>query len=199
MKISRKGYFFAQLNALLFYIRYYVTLLFFGILYSIKGIGQYAVTGRPASLDPIVLNSNGGNVLLNSILLEWNVGELAQTYSIQSRPFFFLTTGYLQNGYDITLLFSKLSKFGEQIKIGPNPFHQLIHIYCAQEGLNINSIHIIDSKGVHIKSLAGPFSGLNFDKTIAIEKHSDPLYFIQINYTVANAISLTTIYKLIQY
>jgi len=199
MNNSKYGYFFSIFNCIYFYAqrRWYLLLLF--LLYSINGLGQYSITGKGAALNPHVMNSNGGSVIIHQMLLDWNLGDLASTFKVHQNPTILLTTGFLQNHYPTISLFKDLSGFGEQIKIGPNPFYNEIHIYCKQDGINIISIRILDSKGSMLKYIKGPFSGLAFEKHIELKKGKYPFYFVQISYSVANSFSLYKTYKLLQY
>lgn len=162
-------------------------------------LGQYSVIGNGTALSPHVINSNGGTVLISQMWVDWNVGDLAATYKTVQHPVLFLTTGFLQSDPDVLLLFKDFSSFGEQIKIGPNPFYSGIHIYCKQVGITILSIRIMDSKGNLNQYIKGPFSGLAFEKQIEIQKGKDPFYFVQIGYTISNSVSLNKTFKLIQY
>jgi hypothetical protein len=131
--------------------------------------------------------------------IDWGLGEMASAFTVLQNPSILLSTGYLQSNYDIVSLFNQLDSFGLQIKVGPNPFYNTLRIYCAQDGLDIMAIKVFDSHGVIIKNISGPFSGLQFDQTIQIQKLSTPICLIHIQYKIANLYSRQRIYKLIQY
>ena len=169
------------------------------LMYPISGLGQYSITNTRAPLDPNVINSNGGSAIIHQIVFDWNVGDVAATYNIPKPHEMLLTTGFLQSEPDVSLLFKALYNFGQQIKIGPNPFYNEIHISCKQYGMSIISIRVLDSKGSMVKYIKGPFSGLAFEKHIEIQKGKDPCYFVQICYNISNSYSIYKTFKLIQY
>jgi hypothetical protein len=166
---------------------------------SLKGWGQFKAPNALKHLDPYVINCNGGSTLVNQIIIDWTVGNMGNTFSAISRPALILSTGYLQNSYNVTALFKQIDSFGLQIKVGPNPFRNTLHIYCAQDGLDIITIKLFDSQGIMIKNILGPFSGIGFDQILQIQKLSNPICYVQIQYKVANEFILQRTYKLLQY
>lgn len=168
-------------------------------LYCIKGLSQYSALVNFQQIDPHTINSIGGTIYSNQMRIDWGLGEMASTFKINHTPSILLSTGYLQSSYDIVSLFNQLDSFGLHIKVGPNPFYNTLRIYCALDGLDIMAIQIFDSHGVVIKNIQGPFSGLQFEQTIQIQKLSTPICLVYIQYKIANLYSRQRIYKLIQY
>lgn len=199
MNNSKYGYLISFLKCNSFYEKFRCLLILLVLLYSISGMGQYSITGEGAALNPHVINSNGNSFLIHEILLDWNLGDLANTFRTNKNPAIFLTTGFLQNQNPIISLFKDLNNFGQQIKMGPNPFYNEIHISCKQDGINIITIRILDSKGSLLTYINGPFSGLAFEKNIEIQKGKEPFYFVQISYNVSNSYVLYKTFKLIQF
>ncbi len=166
---------------------------------SLKVIGQAQTTIVFKHLDPYEINCSGGSYFVNQLMIDWTTGNMGNTFSYASQPTLILSTGYLQNNYHVTALFKEIEAFGLQIKVGPNPFQNTLQMLCAQDGLDIVSIKIYDSQGVIIKSMTGPFSGLQFDKKIQMQKLSNPICYVQIKYSVASTFILQRTYKLLQY
>ena len=191
MSISMYGYFYHRS------IKCCIVIL--ACLYCIKGLSQYSAPVSFQQIDPYTINSIGGSIYTNQMSVDWGLGEMASTFKIDHTPSILLSTGYLQSSYDIVSLFNQLDSFGLQIKVGPNPFYNTLRIYCALDGLDIMAIQIFDSHGVVIKNIRGPFSGLQFEQTIQIQKLSTPICLVYIQYKIANLYSRQRIYKLIQY
>jgi hypothetical protein len=166
---------------------------------SIRGLGQLNKAHHYEQLDPYALNSNGGTTTINQMTIDWSVESLSNTLTFNNKPAMLISTGFLQNGYDVLTHFNQLENFGLQIKVGPNPFTNFIHIYCSQDGIDILGIQVYSSQGLLIKNVVGPFSGLQFAQTIALQKLSTPIYFVQVKYIVANKYMLNKTFKLIQY
>lgn len=164
-----------------------------------KTIAQQAFYSKYIKLDPSIVNNNGGSFLIQGFMMDWSMGGLATTFVYNEKGSIILSIGFLQNAYDIASVYNNLSDFGLQIKIGPNPFYNDLFFYCKQEGIVINSIKIFDVQGNLIKNMKGPFSGLQFEKHISIQKLTNPTCIVQIEYVVANKYTSTRIYKLIQY
>lgn len=161
--------------------------------------GQSQTTFALKHIDPYTLNCNGGSKLVNQLIVDWTFGNMGNTFSYTTRPALMISSGYLQNSYDVKALFQQLDSFGLQIKVGPNPFQNTLHIYCAQDGLDIITIKLFDSQGIMIKNILGPFSGIGFDQIWQIQKLSNPICYLQIQYKVANEFILQRTYKLLQY
>ena len=191
MSISIYGYFY--------HISIKCCIVTLACFYCIKGLSQYSAPVSFQQIDPYTINSIGGSIYTNQMNIDWGLGEMASTFKINHTPSILLSTGYLQSNYDIVSHFNQLDSFGLQIKVGPNPFYNQLRLYCEQDGVDIMAIKVFDSHGVIIKNISGPFSGLQFDQTIQIQKISTPICLVHIQYKVANTYSRQRIYKLIQY
>ena len=150
-------------------------------------------------IDPYTINSNGGSKIVNQLIVDWTLGNMGNTFTYTTRPALMISSGYLQDSYDVKNLFQQIDSFGLQIKVGPNPFQNTLHIYCAQDGLDIIAIKLFDSQGKVIKNILGPFSGIGFDQILQIQKLSNPICYLQIQYKVADEFILQRTYKLLQY
>jgi len=185
-----KGYF---LGKLLFpsYLTAFISI-------PILGFSQLPLGVYIASKDPYNLNSNGGTLSVNQLMLDWEIATLSNTLIYKNKPVLILSTGYLQNAYDASELYSSIEIFGAQIKVGPNPFTNRLRLFCKQDGMDIMGIQVYDSHGVLIKNIIGPFSGLQFEYTIQFQKLNNPICFVQIKYLVANRYTYFKTFKLIQ-
>ena len=162
-------------------------------------LGQSQIPFTIKHLDPYSINCNGGSKLVNQLIVDWTLGNMGNTFTYTTRPGLMISSGYLQNSYDVKVLFQQLDSFGLQIKVGPNPFQNTLRIYCAQDGLDIITIKLFDNQGIIIKNIMGPFSGIEFDQILQIQKLSNPICYLQIQYKVANEFILQRTYKLLQY
>ena len=185
-----KGYF---LGKLLFasYLTAFISI-------PILGFSQLPLGVYIASKDPYNLNSNGGTLSVNQLMLDWEIATLSNTLIYKNKPVLILSTGYLQNAYDASTLYNSIEIFGAQIKVGPNPFTNRLRLFCKQDGMDIMGIQVYDSHGVLIKNIIGPFSGLQFEHTIQFQKLNNPICFVQIKYLVANRYTYFKTFKLIQ-
>jgi hypothetical protein len=164
-----------------------------------KTIAQDVFYSKAIKLDPSIINNNGGCIVMQDIMMDWSIGGLASTLIYKEKVTTILSIGFLQNAYDIVTIYNDINDFGLQIKIGPNPFYNDLYFYCKQDGIVIDAIKLFDGQGNLIKSIKGPFSGLQFEQHISIQKLISPTCFVQIQYVVANKYASASIYKLIQY
>jgi hypothetical protein len=149
-------------------------------------------------LDPYTINVSGRSSMLNNQLIDWSLGESPMVHTFNKYAIYLLSTGFLQSVYDPLLLYKSLDSFDIQIKIGPNPFNNLVHIQCRQDGITISSIQLINFRGDVIYHLPGFYAGMNFYQEIPIQKLSNPICYLYLHYTIANKIERTKIIKLIQ-
>jgi len=196
MNLSIYGYFFCAK-----FWKYIIcfTLLLFFLKSQSQQFQQIKVTSNLRSLDPNTINCNGGCISLNKIIIDWTAGDVGNTIKYNAKPFIIISTGYLQNDYDASALFRTMGNFGLQIKVGPNPFTNNIHISCAQTGMDIISIALYDNVGNGFNLIKGPFSGLLFEKNIYIHQLSNPICYLKVHYIIANKYELSRTFKLIQY
>lgn len=185
-----KGYFFGK--------RLWPIFLIAIISTPILGFSQLPLGVYITSKDPYNLNSNGGTLSINQLLVDWEMATFSNTLIYKNKPALILSTGFLQNTYDVSALYNSIEIFGAQIKVGPNPFTDRLRLFCKQDGMDIMGIQVYDSHGVLIKNIIGPFSGLQFEYTIQFQKLNNPICFVQIKYLVANRYTYFKIFKLIQ-
>jgi hypothetical protein len=185
-----KGYFLGK--------QLYPYFLITQIYFPISGFSQLPLGVYIASKDPYTINSNGGTLSINQLLLDWEISDLSNTLIYKNKQVLIVSTGFLQNAYDASTLYNSIEIFGEQIKVGPNPFTNRIGLFCKQDGMDILGIQVYDSHGILIRNIIGPFSGLQFEHTIQFQKLSNPICFVQIKYTVANRYTYYKTFKLIQ-
>ncbi len=175
------------------------TYFLIALTYSpISGFSQLPLGVYLTSKDPYTVNSNGGTLRINQLLLDWEISDLSTTLIYKNKQVLILSTGFLQNAYDASALYNSIEVFGEQIKVGPNPFTNRLRLFCKQDGMDILDIRVYDSHGILIRNTIGPFSGLQFEHTIQFQKLTTPICFVQIKYTVANRYTYYKTFKLIQ-
>ena len=160
---------------------------------------QYNTALALSKFDPYAINNNGGKFAITNMHLDWTLGDIGNTHIYNYNNNILLSTGFLQNAYDFSAVYKQLEIFGEQIKVGPNPFSNSIHLSCAQDGMEIISIEMYNQAGICIKKIQGPYAGYNFDMLIPIEKLTFPICLMQIKYCVANQWILYKSLKLVQY
>ncbi len=160
---------------------------------------QSNATNKRPRLDPWSMNGNGHTVMLPSLILDWNLGDFAHFVHFSNNEISFITTGYLQNNYNALLLNDKLDSILLQVKVGPNPFKNTIHISCNQDALIINGIVLYDEQGKRLGHVRGPFSGVQFEQSFTVYPLKQTYCFIQIQFTLGNNQQYFKTYKLIQY
>jgi hypothetical protein len=168
--------------------------LFFSIPYTCWG---QSISSIYKNIDAYTLNCNGNALKIDRMVLDWTWGDMGNTLSFNTIPKTVLSTGYLQNAYDPFGLLIEGEKWVAQIKIGPNPFKNCIHIYCNQDGMEILSIDLFTQESLCIYAEKGPFSGIQFEKTIPISHLTSGLYFVELKICVANKSIHQKIFKLI--
>lgn len=174
-------------------------ILAFLLFISSKCCGQFQNSFSVKHLDPFDININGGTKILNQLLFDWTLGNMGNTISYTDSHSIIVSTGYLQNCYNVLALYHKIENFGLQIKVGPNPFQNTVWIHCAQDGLDIIAIKVFNSNGFIIKHISGPFSGLYFEQNFEIQKLITPICYVQVQYKVANEFIFQKTYKLLQH
>lgn len=146
-------------------------------------------------LDAHLINVNGKSAMINSIHMDFNLGESLSILTLFSKKNFLISTGNLQPNYE-SLPFRILDESTFlQVKWGPNPVSDLLMLRVAQEGVVVKSVQVSEVNGQIIHFLMGPFSGLNFNKQISFASVNTGIYFIQINYVVGHS---STKYKILK-
>ena len=148
-------------------------------------------------LDPFTINVLGNDKLIQHQLFNWSVGEFS-IRTLNAKPLLIISLGFLQSNYYPSLQYNHLDSFALQIKIGPNPFSNYIIIQSKQDQVIINSIQLIDIHGTILYQLNGDYSGHDFYYKMPIKKLINPLFFLNIRYTISGQIYKSKFFKLLQ-
>lgn len=160
-------------------------------LASSTGIyGQY--------LDPFCQNIVSGSKPASNLILDWNMGEPLCTETHVSKTNMLLSSGFLQNQNEAIFTFKNIDSFKLKILIGPNPIEKYFTIACAQDGLDILHIKIIDAFGNSIQELKGPYSGHNFQKKINFISENKGIYYVIVNYVLVGKFTSYKVFKLLK-
>lgn len=148
--------------------------------------------------DPFCQNIASGSKSTHDLTLDWNLGEALCTETITSKSTIILSTGFLQNQNEAIITFKRTDSFNLKVIIGPNPIEQFFTISCAQDGLDILHIKIIDAFGNSVQEIKGPYSGLNFQKKINMLSENKGLYYVIVNYLIAGQLGAYKVFKLVK-
>ena len=168
----------------------YLLLPLFYLTFPLLLQGQY--------LDPFCQNIASGSKVTSTCILDWNIGEFLSTETYISKSNIMLTSGFLQNQNDIIFNLRSIDSFNLKIVIGPNPTQNIFKISCAQDGIIILDINIIDNLGNSIQVLKGPYAGLNFQKEINLIGEKNGLYYIIVNYIVGRQVLANKVLKILK-
>lgn len=147
-------------------------------------------------LDPFCQNIASGSKPGSNLILDWSMGEALCTETTISKANILLSSGFLQNQNEAILTFKNIDSFKLKILIGPNPIHKYFTIACAQDGIDILHIKIIDAWGHSIQEIKGPFSGLNFKKQINFISENKGVYYLIVNYVLVGRFTSYKVFKL---
>lgn len=160
-------------------------------LASYPGVyGQY--------LDPFSQNIASGSKPASNLILDWSMGEALCTETIVSKANILLSSGFLQNQNEAIFTFNNIDSFKLKILIGPNPIQKHFTIACAQDGLDILHIKVVDAFGNTIQEIKGPYSGLNFKKQINFISENKGIYYVIINYLLVGRFTSYKVFKLLK-
>jgi hypothetical protein len=146
---------------------------------------------------PTIINLNGNSKQIEGIIWDWSFGEQLLVQTLYSSKNLMLTTGFLQNEFWVSIDLKELDLI-TPFKIGPNPAVQFLKIYSDQSGILISKIEMRNEQAQLLKLILGPFSGIQFQKTISIASVNTGTYFIVIHYVVGNSILKKQIFKVIK-
>lgn len=148
--------------------------------------------------DPFTINVTGFSHQRSDLIMDWSWGEASMIKTLQTYPSYILSTGFLQSKNDPLLLFKNVDSFALQIKIGPNPFTDLIQISSNQEGIAINAIQLFDTHGILLHQMKGQFAGLHFYYQIHVQSLHDPTCYLVVYYSIGDLLIKSKCFKLIQ-
>ena len=157
----------------------------------------YCFTLNAQAKFPNIISVNANSKQIEGILWDWSFGEQLLVNTLYSDKNFILTTGFLQNDFGIGVDF-KVLELSTFFKIGPNPIVQNLKIKCDQSGIIISKVEIINEQGQLLKIIQGPFSGIQFEQTLAFASVNTGIYFIVIHYVVGVSILKKQIFKVIK-
>ena len=149
-------------------------------------------------LDPFCQNIASGSKPASNLILDWNMGEALCMETLVSKANMLLSSGFLQNQNEAILTFKNIDSFKLKILIGPNPIQKNFTIACAQDGLDILHIKIIDAFGISIQEIKGPYSGLNFQKKINFISENKGIYYVIVNYVLVGKFTAYKVFKLLK-
>ena len=153
---------------------------------------------KAQSIDPRASTIIGQSKAIDGFLFDWSLGESILVNTLYSTCNFIISTGQLQASVSSTYYFKYMDSIGVKISIGPNPVKNNLTISAAQQGLQIENMLVVDEWGHTILNLTGPFSGLNFKKSISFSSVNTGLYFVVLNYIVSNSIKKSQVFKIVK-
>lgn len=148
--------------------------------------------------DPASMNTTGNSSKIGNLLLDWSVGEAPLIASSFSIPHWQISFGFLQNDFNKNLLFSSQDSFAIQIKVGPNPFSQKLIIQCAQEGISITELHLINIWGQTLYHQKGIHAGINYHHEILMDQVNAGACLLMVYLLINNQNSFCKTYRLLQ-
>ncbi len=180
----------------LFFHKSTIVSIVLGLAIPISGYNQYK--WMPIYQDPFTINVTGSSHELSNLTIDWSWGEASIIKTLHDNPSYFLSTGFLQSKNDPFLLFKNLDSFALQIKIGPNPFTNLIQISTNQEGILIHAIQLFNSQGILLYQMKGYYNGLRFYHKIQIEALNNSICYLVVHYSIGDLLKRSKYFKLIQ-
>ena len=146
---------------------------------------------------PTIINLSGDSKLIEGIIWDWSFGEQLLVNTLYSDKNFLLTTGFLQNDFEVGVDF-KILETTTPFKVGPNPLIKNLKIHSDQSGILISKIEMNNAQGQLLKIIQGPWSGIQFEQTLSFTSANTGIYFISIHYVVGKSILKKQIFKVIK-
>ena len=146
---------------------------------------------------PTIINLSGDSKLIEGIIWDWSFGEQLLVNTLYSDKNFLLTTGFLQNDFEVGVDF-KILETTTPFKVGPNPLIKNLKIHSDQSGILISKIEMSNAQGQLLKIIQGPWSGIQFEQTLSFTSANTGIYFISIHYVVGKSILKKQIFKVIK-
>ena len=146
---------------------------------------------------PTIINLSGDSKLIEGIIWDWSFGEQLLVNTLYSDKNFLLTTGFLQNDFEVGVDF-KILETTTPFKVGPNPLIKNLKIHSDQSGILISKIEMSNAQGQLLKIIQGPWSGIQFEQTLSFTSANTGIYFIAIHYVVGRSILKKQIFKVIK-
>jgi hypothetical protein len=157
----------------------------------------YCFTLNAQAKFPNIISVNANSKQIEGILWDWSFGEQLLVNTLYSDKNFLLTTGFLQNDFEVGVDF-KILETTTPFKVGPNPLIKNLKIHCDQSGILISKIEMNNAQGQLLKIILGPWSGIQFEQTLSFTSTNTGIYFIAIHYVVGRSILKKQIFKVIK-
>lgn len=166
------------------FIALYFLLCFFGF-----------IPANSQNITPFTMNNGGGS----GGNMEWSIGESASVSFFNTNNLV-LTTGVLQPLSNIVTGITdfRLSDFGHQILIGPNPTVNILNFKAYFTQIGHLSIQLLDakSKRVFVKQIGPVLNHLQI--AIPMQDFVSGLYYVKVDFKLVSGITQTGMYKIIK-
>lgn len=139
-------------------------------------------------VDPYSLAVQGGSQFINAAsdkwLIDWSVGQAIDTHTLTNNNAFIISAGFLQNKNCDRCLYKNLDAFLNNLKWGPNPVQDYLHIQINQAGLLWTNIEIYTIEGRLIQSTRPNLYGMQLDYTMDWRSFQEGTYFLKVYFLI---------------
>ena len=151
-------------------------------------------------LDPYCFATQGGSKTLhselNSLHIDWSIGQSMTTPLLDKGNFMMLSSGFLQNKNCDRCLYKTLDSFLIPLKIGPNPVDQVLQIQMKQTGVIWEGLDIYTTEGFLLHRGKTSVNGLSIHYTISFSRYPKGWYFLKFYFLVDGQYPTSKIFQI---
>ena len=156
------------------------------------------------NVDPKTINASGGSYQLNTLMINWSVGEVFSTTLSQSDKLI-VSTGFLQSKeVDIILVpptdtILPIDSIHLNIKVFPNPVKSNLNLTIAQSNIKVISIALYSVQGNLLNVIDEPLNdAVLYSRSIIMTPYPAGTYLLAVRYIIDNLHYRTKLFKIIK-